>query len=49
MPHGSSWRQACEPAAASSTITYTPNPGAQRAGTITIAGLTFTVTQPKAP
>ena len=28
---------------------HAPNPGAQRAGTITIAGLTFTVTQPKAP
>ena len=28
---------------------HTANPGPQRAGTITIAGLTFTVTQPPAP
>ena len=28
---------------------YLTNPGAQRVGTITIAGLTFTVTQPQAP
>jgi hypothetical protein len=28
---------------------YTANPGAQRVGTVTIAGLTFTVTQPQAP
>jgi Putative binding domain, N-terminal len=28
---------------------YTPNPGALRTGTLTIAGLTFTVTQPQAP
>jgi hypothetical protein len=35
----------------SSSVEYhhTANPGAQRAGTITIAGLTFTVTQPNAP
>ena len=28
---------------------YTANPGGQRAGTLTIAGFTFTVTQPQAP
>jgi hypothetical protein len=28
---------------------YTPNPGGLRTGTLTIAGLTFTVTQPQAP
>ncbi len=28
---------------------YTANPGGLRTGTITIAGLTFTVTQPQAP
>jgi hypothetical protein len=28
---------------------HTPNPGGLRTGTLTIAGLTFTVTQPQAP
>jgi hypothetical protein len=28
---------------------FTPNPGGLRTGTVTIAGLTFTVTQPQRP
>jgi hypothetical protein len=50
MPHGSPWSQsASDTGSGSVAYHYTTNPGGLRTGTITIAGLTFTVTQPQAP